>query len=322
MPKVSVIIPVYGVEQYIARCARSLFEQTLDDIEFLFIDDCSPDRSIDILKQVLDEYPSRKSQVLIHRMEVNSGQAAVRNWGLQNATGDYVIHCDSDDWVDTEMYKLLYDEALSSDADIVVCDFYRTDGVESHYEKGCGSVEPSIFKENLIRNNISRAVWNKLIKSCHYKNIDYPKSNMGEDMVYTLQIAYYIKRIAYVPKPLYFYYYNDASITKVKSEEKIYKNYLSVIENLRIINRFYSDKIIDDKIKSALNYLNWSQRDVLLPIVSKKKYYKMWRSVYPSIEVCILKDKNQVWRSRLKSLLTLLYIYPFNRFNLFRGKNE
>ena len=86
MPKVSIIIPVYGVEKYIERCARSLFEQTLDDIEYLFIDDSTPDRSIDILKRVLENYSHRKSQVNIHRREQNSGQAIVRNWGMQNAT--------------------------------------------------------------------------------------------------------------------------------------------------------------------------------------------------------------------------------------------
>lgn len=105
MPKVSIIIPVYGVEKYIERSARSLFEQTLDDIEYLFIDDCTPDKSVEILKRVLEEYPHRKSQVVIHRMEQNSGQAKVREWGMRNATGEYVIHCDSDDWVDMHMYE-------------------------------------------------------------------------------------------------------------------------------------------------------------------------------------------------------------------------
>ena len=97
MPKVSVIVPVYGVEKYVERCARSLFEQTLDDIEYLFIDDCTPDKSIEILKKVLKDYPQRNNQVIIHRMESNSGQAAVRKWGMLNSTGDYVIHCDSVD---------------------------------------------------------------------------------------------------------------------------------------------------------------------------------------------------------------------------------
>ena len=87
MPKVSVCIPVYGVENYIERCARSLFEQTLDDIEFIFVDDCSPDRSIEILKHVIDEYrhsfEKRNYTVRIEQMPTNSGLAAVRRHGIQ-----------------------------------------------------------------------------------------------------------------------------------------------------------------------------------------------------------------------------------------------
>ena len=97
MPAVSVIIPVCKVEPYMARCARSLFGQTLDDIEFLFIDDCSPDRSIDVMREVLAEFPARKDQVTVFRMPRNSGQAAVRMQGIALARGEYVIHCDSDD---------------------------------------------------------------------------------------------------------------------------------------------------------------------------------------------------------------------------------
>lgn len=126
MPKVSIIIPVYGVEKYIERCARSLFEQTLDDIEYLFIDDCTPDKSVEILKRVLEEYPHRKSQVVIHRMEQNSGQAKVREWGMRNARGEYVIHCDSDDWLDVHMYEEMYNKAIEEDADVVVCDYVVT----------------------------------------------------------------------------------------------------------------------------------------------------------------------------------------------------
>lgn len=144
MSKVSVIIPVYGVEKYIERCVRSLFEQTLDDIEYLFIDDCTPDRSIDILKQVLEEFPHRKCQVVIHRMKQNSGQAKVREWGMRNATGEYVIHCDSDDWVETDMYRLMYDEAKRIDADIVMCGYKVTDGQ---------TVLVSLITNRLIRRN-------------------------------------------------------------------------------------------------------------------------------------------------------------------------
>ena len=103
MPKVSVIVPVYGVERYMERCARSLFEQTLDDIEFIFVDDCSPDRSLDILNEVLEEYVDRQLQTQIVRLDQNGGLPNARKVGLRLATGNYIIHCDSDVWVERDM---------------------------------------------------------------------------------------------------------------------------------------------------------------------------------------------------------------------------
>ena len=149
--KVSVIIPVYGVEQYIERCARSLFEQTLEEIEYLFVDDCSPDKSIEVLKRVLEDYPMRKSQVTIHRMAQNSGQAKVREWGMRNATGDYLIHCDSDDWVDKDMYRLMYEKAGMEKSDIVVCDYAIADN-EQVIRKvfGCSNIDKECFINDLL----------------------------------------------------------------------------------------------------------------------------------------------------------------------------
>ena len=178
MPKVSVIIPVYGVEQYIERCARSLFEQTLDDIEYLFIDDCTPDKSIEILKQVLEEYPQRKNQVVIHRMEHNSGQAKVREWGMRNATGEYVIHCDSDDWVDVHMYEDMYKKAKENNADVVLCDYYESDGVS---KKLMNDFLPNKVEDTMSSTLLKKTrsvLWNKLVRRSIYKNnIMYPVAN-------------------------------------------------------------------------------------------------------------------------------------------------
>ena len=242
-PKVSVIIPVYAVEQYIERCARSLFEQTLDSIEFLFINDCTPDKSIDILKRILEEYPHRKNQVVIHNMDVNSGQAAVRKWGILNASGEYIIHCDSDDWVDHNIYKELYDAAKNNNADVAVCDFYMTYGNDiRNAVVGCHSTKVSEFVNNLVRNKDIWALWNKLIKASYYKCINLPKSNMGEDMAYVLQIAYNVRKVVYVQKPLYYYYYNPLSITNNKTEEKILDKYSQIMDNIQLLLDFYSDK--------------------------------------------------------------------------------
>ena len=132
MPKISVIVPMYNVEQYIERCATSLLEQTLDDIEYIFISDKSPDNSIGVLKKVLERFPSKAGFVRIVERPTNGGIAAVRRDGILLATGDFVIHCDADDWVDTNLYEKMYTEAIRTKADVVICpirDEYADHGV-------------------------------------------------------------------------------------------------------------------------------------------------------------------------------------------------
>ena len=97
MPKVSVIVPIYNVSLYVEKCARSLMEQTLEDIEYIFVDDCTPDNSLQILEETIKDYPHRQRQIKIVRHEVNRGLTSARNSGLSCVTGDYVAHCDSVD---------------------------------------------------------------------------------------------------------------------------------------------------------------------------------------------------------------------------------
>ena len=209
--KVSVIIPVYGVEQYIERCAISLFEQSLDEIEYLFIDDCSPDKSIEILKVVIEKYPQRKGNVIIHRMEQNSGQAAVRMWGMLHATGEYIIHCDSDDWVDIEMYQSMYEKARTEDADIVICGYRQ--GINDSYEEH----RVREFKDKysllsaMIEHKTPVSLCNKLVNKSLIQNneIIFPKHNFGEDFALNVQLVYYSQKIVTVPNLFYFYYCNS-----------------------------------------------------------------------------------------------------------------
>lgn len=111
-PLLSVIIPVYKVERYIERCANSLFGQSMsENIEFIFVDDYSPDNSIPIVHKVLRQYPKRLFQVRFLRNESNRGLAYSRQRGIEAAKGEYIAHCDSDDWVETQMYQALIDKA-------------------------------------------------------------------------------------------------------------------------------------------------------------------------------------------------------------------
>ena len=123
--KVSILVPIYGVEKYIERCAVSLFEQTYKNIEYIFVDDCGTDNSIGILKDVIDRYPCRKEQTRIIRHTRNRGLAAARNTAVKEATGEFICHVDSDDWVDQTLIEQLVSKQIENDADIVSVNYIK-----------------------------------------------------------------------------------------------------------------------------------------------------------------------------------------------------
>lgn len=316
MPKVSVIIPVYGVEKYIERCARSLFEQTLDDIEYLFIDDCTPDRSIEILKQVLEEYPQRKPQVIIHRMGKNSGQAAVRKWGMMNATGEYVIHCDSDDWVDTDMYRSMYEKAKEDDADVVICGFVRSDGQRVLSKQDDAFIECKGNKKKLIQSLLVgrdlSSLCNKLVKTTllHKDDFLYATNNMWEDFVYSFQFFLYAERICSVDKYFYHYYQNEDSICGQQDPDKILKRFYQIEENVKEIEQICINLCINKEFASQLVALKYKAKSELLPLVGSFKYWRIWLKSFSEINYRVLFVDTISWRGKVKFVVTLFGLYP------------
>lgn len=306
MPKVSVIVPVYGVEKYIERCARSLFEQTLDDIEFLFIDDCTPDRSIEILHQVLDDYPQRKPQVLIHKMEYNSGQAVVRKWGIQNATGDYLIHCDSDDLMDNDMLRSLYEKAVRDCNDIVVCDYYESNSSSNKIVK-------RVFNETKPYILFSYyTLWCKIIKRSLFteNTILYPIGNMGEDRVYSVQLAWYAKSIGYVPTPLYYYFTNPDSIVHTIEKEKSISLFHQRKANTDIIVSF----ITSNNIKNCKSYLAGLKLQTLVwlyPFLNDNQIYTTWKKSYPELWKQCIYAKGVSLKEKIRFYLAYIGLYKF-----------
>ncbi|MCF2644220.1 glycosyltransferase family 2 protein [Prevotella stercorea] len=284
MPKVSVIIPVYGVEKYIERCARSLFEQTLDGIEYIFVDDCSPDKSIAILENIIKEYQPRLKKehknVRIERLSKNCGLPNVRRYGINLATGDYIAHCDSDDWVDVHMYEEMYNKAIEEDADVVVCDFCSTDCENEQYSKGLISKERENVIVDVLLWRIAGCLWNKLVRRKEYTDHDlnYPTHNMGEDAALIVQILWNAKRISYLPEPFYYYYMNQTSITKdVSDDNKIRQRFLQATANVEIIEQFLDGKATG-KIKDALTKYIFEQSYLLVSLARKNKEdLSIWR---------------------------------------------
>ena len=164
-PKVSILIPVYGVEKYIARCARSLFAQTYANIEYIFVDDCSPDNSIGLLYSIIEEFPMRREQMRVVRQDRNRGLGAARRRAMEECVGEYVMHVDSDDCVTENAVAKLVSAALATGADIV-------DGAYREFSSNDKGDAPGVYpshlpkeqmlKHILLQNVVGNNIWSRL----------------------------------------------------------------------------------------------------------------------------------------------------------------
>lgn len=227
MYKLSVIIPVYNVERYIERCAVSLFEQTLQDVEFIFINDKTPDCSMEILKNICKRYSFLKSNIKLLEHERNFGLATTRITGIKAAQGTYIAFCDSDDWVETSMYEKMYDRAVETDSDVTYCNYYveyksktvqsslRAEATKEGYLLSLlNGILPNfscirIYKRNLLLNNLTEL----------YK----PDINMWEDVLMNMTLAlHYVHTVSFTPFVGYHYNQcNENAYTQVRSDKSL-----------------------------------------------------------------------------------------------------
>ena len=244
---ISVIVPVYGVERYIERCVRSLFGQTMTEgVEFIFINDCTKDRSIELLTSVIGEYPQVMSRVKIIDHHRNRGLAAARQTGLEASMGKYILHLDSDDYFEPDMLELMYKAALVNDADVVVSDFFMS------YKKGDEYQECPLYdsKESMLKSiiapwrygnkTVGPSVWNKLIKRsiCMEHNISSIEGiNYGEDFIIISQILYYAEEITKVDRA--FVHYNQRNISSY-THNKSASNMRQRLKSTNVIAEFLS----------------------------------------------------------------------------------
>lgn len=242
MYKVSILIPIYKVSDFVEKCAESVFSQTFESIEYIFVDDCSPDDSVQKLNQVLERFPQRKKAVTLLRNETNKGISYSRQRAFDTATGDYFLAMDSDDWIEPNMIETLYNKAVETNADIVISPYFE------EYENGEFKIVEPMFSTNnkdLIYNAFMGfcSYCNKLIsrKVLIDNNIKTLKEvSYADDLVVLVKLLYYSARFAEVKNPLYHYVvYNQNSITKKKSNTKYVADQLVVVQE---IERFLKSK--------------------------------------------------------------------------------
>ena len=214
---VSVIIPVYGTEKYIDRCARSLLTQTWDELELIFVNDGTTDKAVEVLKRTLEDYPQRKVTLI---EQANAGLPQARLKGLRNAKGEYILHVDSDDWVEPTMVEKLAQAAMETHADMVYCQAWKEFGdgrrriVHDRSYDDCPS-----YARAMLRFKAHGYVWNKLIrKSLMREDFFYPVIGMHEDMVLLSQVLGSGGRCTCVPEPLY--HYRRDNLTSISNQQK------------------------------------------------------------------------------------------------------
>lgn len=318
-PLVSVIVPVYRVEKFIHRCARSLFEQTLEEMEFVFVNDCTPDSSIAILRRIIQEYPKRARQVRIVEHNQNKGSATARNTGLDNAHGSYIIYCDSDDWVEKDMYEKMIKKAFDDKADIVGCDFYYdyVDRVVVQRQNFPSDNKQCIVK--LLEGRLHGSMCNKLINRKLYSSGRvrfFDGINMWEDIVAIISLCFYASKIAYVSEPLYHYVqYNSASIVR----DVTVKQMDDMIDACRNIEDFFLQNRSFEKFKFHFISLVLNMKFYLV-LRKEVRDYDRFHSLWPEF------DKN-IWRISQRWDICLIYWlasrkkYRLSRF-IFKGKEK
>ena len=246
---VSIIIPVYGVEKYIERCANSLFAQTYSNIEYVFVNDCTPDRSIERLNEVLKKNPARKASVNVVENITNCGLAAVRNIGVKHCHGQFLMHVDSDDWLDVDVVEKCVKKQIETDADIIAFDrnIYLRDGIRKVSAREANTKEE--FLVQMLRREREISIWGMLIRTSLYKEHQIAcveGINMSGDFQTSPRLVYYANRISILHGVAYNYECrNSKSISATFNE----KNVNQELVTLDVLDAFFADK--PEMFKSA-----------------------------------------------------------------------
>ena len=283
--EVSILVPVYNVSNYIERCAHSLFQQTFDNIEFVFVNDCTPDDSIEKLHGIIEKYPHRKKNIKIINHSLNLGSSGARNTALANSTGKYISFIDSDDYIEPDMIQLLYDAVKANKADISACDLmieyidhseYLADFIPDNKDE--------IFKEIITTLKTQAFMCNKLVLRSLYENPEcrIPDGlNYFEDRYVITHIYYYTDKIIKVNKPLYHYVqYNTTSITKKKSK----MHFDNVIQYWKLMDAFFIEKNIYDKYKHQIELSKIQNKVRLMMDVDSSALRKEYAAMFIDIE--------------------------------------
>ena len=246
--KVSICIPIYNAGLYLERCVRSLFEQTYENLEYLFVDDCSSDNSINLLNNVIDEYPSRKDAVKIIRHETNKGVCTARNTLLTSLSGDFFTFVDADDYIPHTAVELLVSKQMETNADLVSGDILIESKDDNAYLEEPSYESAYEMLKYIVSQQGHHENWGRLYRSdtIRKNNLFYtPGINIGEDWLFLVKYVLHTSKIASIHQVVY--YYNKQNTQSVMhdlmSSENLQKWYLADLIVLSEIKNIVSNSV-------------------------------------------------------------------------------
>lgn len=285
MSLVSIIVCIYNTEQFIQKCAESLFKQTLEDIEFIFVNDCTPDNAIQVLQDTMEHFPRRKSQSHIIHLEKNGGLENARKIGLANAHGKYIQYIDSDDYIEADMIERMYKMAVDTKADIVACDLViELAGNKQQYITEYVSTNPSEwFRDMLINDKSNGFLANKLYKRDLFQKVKtyiHPISYL-EDFSLNLQLYYYAQKIVHIPTAFYHYVkINSTAITASKNR----KHFEDIHEFWKRAIDFMKDQGIYKQYAKLIPQIQIVQKANLMLDTKDRSLRKTYRDMFPEVD--------------------------------------
>lgn len=293
-PSVSVIVAIYQAGSYLARCLQSIVNQSLSNIELILVNDGSTDNSAQICDEFAKSYPWVK---VFHKP--HEGVSSARQVGIENASGEYSIHCDADDWMEPDMLKLMYAKAQETNADVVMCDIMLDFINSSCYVKQHPSKLDAETVLSELYNPIYACVWNKLIRHSLYKkwNIEYKKEvEHAEDLYVLLQL--YTHPIKTECLSSFLYHYDKTQNVHSLTQD------LDIDSVVRSMPYFEQ---LEPKTQSVVHKL---KSYIMVDSYHRKIYkYERWSTLYPEVRRYILFEGLHFPRKRYLNIEPALALY-------------
>ena len=299
-PIISIIIPFYNVESFLPKCLNSCKVQTIENLQFILVDDGSTDKS----GEIADQFSMEDKRFHVYHTE-NHGLSAALNYGLTKADADWIMFIDGDDWVEPDFCKIPLTTAIEYEADLVIFNYYVT--ISNKITENKNNLNTNVVDFFSLLDFDDWYRWNKLFHRTLFEGIQYPTGIAFEDIFVTPKQAYLAKQIVYIPDRLYYYRKRENSILTTLTEKnrlnkKLFNNYF--ISRLEEYNFILEKGYHNDKVEKLLYYVSMEYLFNYWPNKNDELYQKACKIVN-SIDIS---SEIYNWKHRMK--VRILKIAP------------